>query len=251
MLLEGKNAIIYGGGGAIGSAVAQKFAAEGARVVLVGRSESRLQAVAERISAAGGRADVAVLDALDDAAVDRNADALAARAGSIDISFNLISIGDVQGTPLADMRTDDFMQPIVNAVRSTFITARAAARHMRRQRSGVILMFGGQGEPLRNYYIGGLQVAFAANEMLRRQLSAELGPHGIRVVTLRTGGIPETLDPEFQGREELAEQIASASMLKRAATLEDVANVAAFVASDQARTMTAASVNISAGALVD
>ena len=251
MLLEGKNAIIYGGGGAIGTAVAQKFAAEGARVVLVGRSDSRLQTVAERISAAGGRADVAVFDALDDAAVDRNADALAARAGSIDISFNLISIGDVQGTPLADMRTDDFMQPIVNAVRSTFITARAAARHMRRQRSGVILMFGGQGEPLRNYYIGGLQVAFSANEMLRRQLSAELGPHGIRVVTLRTGGIPETLDPEFQGREELAEQIASASMLKRAATLEDVANVAAFVASDQARTMTAASVNISAGALVD
>jgi 3-oxoacyl-[acyl-carrier protein] reductase len=88
----------------------------------------------------------------------------------------------------------------------------AVARHMIRQGSGVILAFGGEGDPLRDYYIGGFQVGLHAVEAMRRQLAAELG---------------------------------------RAATLEDVGNVAAFVASDRARTMTAATVNISAGALID
>jgi enoyl-[acyl-carrier-protein] reductase (NADH) len=94
-------------------------------------------------------------------------------------------------------------------------------------------------------------VAFHALEAMRRQLAAELGPHGIRTVTLRTGGVPETLPADFPGRAELEENIAGKTMLGRAATLSDVSEVAAFVASDKARTMTAATVNVSCGALVD
>jgi enoyl-[acyl-carrier-protein] reductase (NADH) len=85
---------------------------------------------------------------------------------------------------------------------------------------------------------------------MRRQLSAELGPQAVRVVTLRTGGIAESI-PEFEGRQEIVDGIAGQTMLGRPATLEDVGHAAAFVASDRARTMTAATVNISAGALVD
>ena len=88
-------------------------------------------------------------------------------------------------------------------------------------------------------------------EQMRRQLSAELGRHGIRVVTLRTGGVPESLPDGFEGRERIVESIEGPTMLGRAATLEDVGNVAAFVASDRARTLTAAAVNISCGALID
>jgi NAD(P)-dependent dehydrogenase (short-subunit alcohol dehydrogenase family) len=95
---------------------------------------ARLEEVAGAIRAAGGAAETAVVDALDEAAVDRHADAVAARAGSIDISFNLISHGDVQGTPLAEMPFDDFERPVRTAVRTTFLTSRAAARHMIRQR---------------------------------------------------------------------------------------------------------------------
>jgi 3-oxoacyl-[acyl-carrier protein] reductase len=115
----------------------------------------------------------------------------------------------------------------------------------------VILAFGGSGDPMRDYYIGGTQIAFEAVEAMRRQLAAELGPHGIRVVTLRTGGIPETLPEGFEGRERIVETIVAPTMLGRAATLEDVGHVAAFVASDRARSMTAATANISCGALVD
>lgn len=250
-MLEGKNAVIYGGGGAIGGAVARAFAREGARVFLAGRTRAKLQQVAHEIRSAGGAAETAEVDALDEKAVDQHADAVAAEAGGIDISFNLISHGDVQGTPLAEMSVEDFTRPVVTAARTTFLTARAAARHMIRQRSGVILAFGGSGDPLRDHYLGGLQVAFHAIEAMRRQLASELGPHGVRVVTLRTGGVPDSLPEGFSGREAIAEGIEKLTMLGRAATLEDVGNVAAFVASDRARTMTAATVNISAGALID
>ncbi|MGW4525748.1 SDR family NAD(P)-dependent oxidoreductase [Amycolatopsis sp. NPDC004378] len=249
-LLAGKNAIVYGGGGRIGAAVATAFAEEGARVFLAGRTRARLDEVASRIRATGGSAEAAEVDALDEQAVDDHADEVAAQGG-LDISFNLIAHGDVQGTPLLDMTLADYERPVLTAVRTQFLTARAAARHMVKKGSGVILLFGGAGDPVREFSVGGLQVAFHALEAMRRQLAAELGPHGVRAVTLRTGGIPETLPSGFPGREELEENIAGKTMLGRAATLADVGAVAAFVASDRARTMTASTVNVSCGALVD
>jgi 3-oxoacyl-[acyl-carrier protein] reductase len=251
MLLEHKNAIIYGAGGAIGGAVARAFAREGATVHLAGRTPDRLEAVGEQIRAAGGTAETATLDALDKTAVDRHADAVAASHGSIDISFNLIAHGDVQGIPLVEMRLDDFMQPVVTALRSTFLTATAAGRHMQRQGSGVILIFGGDGDPPPDYNLGGLQVAFSALEAFRRNLASELGPHGIRVVSLQTGGVIDTVPPDFEGGQEIIDTIVNTTMLKRAATLEDVGNVAAFAASDQARMITATAINITGGSQVD
>jgi 3-oxoacyl-[acyl-carrier protein] reductase len=251
VLLQSKNAVIYGGGGSIGGAVARAFAREGARVHLAGRTLERVEEVAEEIRAAGGAAEAAHVDALDEKAVEEHADALAARAGSIDISFNLISHGDVQGTPLAEMPLEDFERPVRTAVRTMFLTSRAAARHMIKQGSGVILVFGGDGDPLPGYYLGGLQVAFSAMETLRRNLASELGPHGIRVVTLRSGGVPEMIPEPFEGRDAIVNGIVEGTMLKRAATLDDVGKVAAFAASDHARTMTATAMNISCGSIVD
>jgi NAD(P)-dependent dehydrogenase (short-subunit alcohol dehydrogenase family) len=190
VLLEGKSAVIYGAGGSIGGAVSRAFAREGARVLLAGRTEAKLDAVAEQIRSAGGVAETTQLDALDEAAVDEHADAVVAKAGSLDISFNLISHDYVQGTPMAEMELDDYLQPVTSAVRTTFLTWRAAARHMARQGSGVILAFGGEGHPVRGYYLGALQVALHAIESMRRQLASELGAHGVRVVTLRTGECP-------------------------------------------------------------
>src|SRR5215216_4979163 len=145
MLLENKNAVIYGAGGSIGRAVAFAFAREGVNVYLAGRTLESLEEVAKQIHSSGGVAETAQVDALDERAVDEHADAVAERAGGIDISFNLISYGDVQGTPLAEMPLEDFERPVVNAVRTQFLTSRAAARHMISQGSGVILTFGGAG----------------------------------------------------------------------------------------------------------
>jgi 3-oxoacyl-[acyl-carrier protein] reductase len=251
MLLEGKNAVVYGGGGSIGGAVARAFAREGARVFLAGRTAATLDAVAEDIRAAGGSADTAEVDALDGPAVDAHADAVAAEAGSLDISFNLINHGDVQGTPMAEMDVEDYLAPVVTGVRTNFLTARAAARHMIGQGSGVILFFGGDGPPMRGHSLGGLQAGLTAIESMRRQLAAELGPHGIRTVTLRTAGVPEALSDDFAAKGDIETMIEGETMLGRAATLADVGATAAFVASDRARAMTAATVNVSAGTLVD
>ena len=193
----------------------------------------------------------AQVDALDEAAVDAHADAVAAQDGGIDVSFNLITYGDVQGTALAEMAVDDFMRPVVTATRTSFLTARAAARHMIPRGRGVILAFGGEGDPMREHFIGGLQVAFHAIEAMRRQLATELGRHGIRVVTLRTGGVPESIPEGFPGRDRIEEGIAASTLLGRPATLEDVGDAAAWAASDRARTMTAATINVSSGALLD
>jgi 3-oxoacyl-[acyl-carrier protein] reductase len=250
MLLEGKNAVIYGAGGAIGGAVARTFAREGATVFLAGRTREKLDAVAGEIRSAGGAAETAQVDALDERSVDEHADAVATQAGSLDVSFNLITQPAVHGTPLHEMALADFMAPIDTALRTLFITARAAARHMIRQRSGAILAFGGAGDPLRDYYIGGTQVAFEAVETMRRQYATELGAHDVRFVTLRTGGIPESM-PDFEGRDRIVEGIEKLTLLGRAATLADVGEAAAFAASDRARTMTAATINISCGALLD
>src|SRR5215204_5724070 len=210
MLLENKNAVVYGAGGAIGGAVARAYAREGARVFLAGRTLVTLEEVAEDIRSAGGEAETAQVDALDETAVDEHADAVAASAGGIDISFNLITHPHTHGIPLAEMSVDDFMAPVQVAARTTFLTARAAARHMIPQRSGVILAFGGPGErsgPMRDYYLGGTQVAFDAIETMRRQLAVELGPHGIRVVTLASGGVPESLREGFAGRQAIVDMI--------------------------------------------
>jgi 3-oxoacyl-[acyl-carrier protein] reductase len=248
MMLTGKNAIIYGGGGAIGGAIARAYAAQGARVFLAGRTRASLAAVAGPIGA-----EIAEVDALDARAVDEHADTVAATAGGIDISVNVIADSDVQGTAMVEMPLDDYLSPVVTSVRSKFLTARAAARHMRPRGSGVILTFGGSGDPAaaRRYRLGGLLTGFEAVEAMRRQLAAELGPYGIRVITLRTGGVPEAIPASFEGRAAIEADLTEQTLLGRPATLADVGHVAVFAASDWARTITGAAINMTCGAVLD
>ncbi|MFE1954214.1 SDR family NAD(P)-dependent oxidoreductase [Streptomyces sp. NPDC059524] len=248
-LLEGRVALVYGAGGAVGGAVSRAFAREGAAVFLAGRSAEPVERTAAAIEAAGGSAEAHLVDALDERAVVGFVDAVARRTGRIDISFNVIGVGDVQ-RPLMELSAEEFVAPVETTMRTQFLTTRAAARHMVARGSGVVLAFGGSG-PQTQPGLGGFKVSLDALEGLRRQWACELGPAGIRVVTLKTGGIPESLPDDFEGRAELTERLTEPTLLGRTATLADVGEVAAFVASDRARTMTSATVNISCGALVD
>jgi 3-oxoacyl-[acyl-carrier protein] reductase len=257
VLLEAKNAVIYGGGGSIGGAVARAFAREGAKVFLAGRTPATLEKVAEEISAAGGVAETAHVDALDEHAVDEHADAVAERAGSIDISFNAISHGDVHGTPLIGMPIEDFARPITTAMRAQFLTARAAARHMAERGSGVIMAITATTARQAIPHVGGTGVTFDAIESLCRQWACELGPLGIRVVWLQSTGIPTgerfpdygTRSGEGLTREELIAWLQAKAMLNRLTSLTEVGNAAAFLASDQASAMTATGANITCGSV--
>ena len=160
---------------------------------LAGLTLERLEAVANEIRSTGGVAEAAQVDALDERAVDEHADAVAEKAGGIDVSFNTISHGDVHGTPLVEMRFDDFARPITTAMRAQFLTSKAAARHMLRQGSGVILAITATTARHAIPNVGGTGVTFDAIESLCRQWACELGPHGVRVVWLQTTGISEAI----------------------------------------------------------
>src|SRR5688500_5198778 len=138
-LLAVKTAIIHGGGGAIGGAVALAFVREGARVFLAGGTRARLQETAEQAQAAGGEVEIAVVDALDAAAVDAHAESVVARTQRIDVVLNAVGLKHVQGKSFAQQTLDEFASPVNGYTRAHFIIAKAAARAMVRQGSGVIL----------------------------------------------------------------------------------------------------------------
>jgi 3-oxoacyl-[acyl-carrier protein] reductase len=253
MLLRDKTAIIYGAGGAIGSAVARAFGAEGARVYLSGRRLGPVQAVAREIAAAGGSAEAAQVDALDEEAVDRHTDQVAEQAGGIDVCLNAIGVHAVQGTPLTDLPLGDFAFPITTWPSTQFLTARAAARHMVTKRKGVILTISASPARLALDGAGGFGVACAAIEGLTRTLAAELGPHGVRVVCLRPHRIADSglnADPRIQ-EAEVRRWLEDMTLLKRLPMLAEVANTAVFLASDHAGAITGAVANLTGGMSVD
>jgi NAD(P)-dependent dehydrogenase (short-subunit alcohol dehydrogenase family) len=259
MLLKNKNAIIYGAGGGIGGGVARTFALEGARVFLAGRTRETLEAVAVDITAAGGVAEVAVVDALDEKAVEEHARTVASQAGSIDVSFNLIMRGDVQGIPLIDMTTADLARAVVTGLTTNFLTARAAARYMVKQGSGVILMLTSGSSSGGTPMMGSTSPADAAIEAFMRSLAAELGPQGVRVLGIWTAGVAETLTPEklaavnssmvldAEAIKNVIAAIAGMTMLRRAPGLAQVADTATFLASDRASGMTGTITNVTCG----
>jgi NAD(P)-dependent dehydrogenase (short-subunit alcohol dehydrogenase family) len=140
MMLKDKVAVIYGAGGAIGSAVAHAFAREGARLFLTGRQRASVEAVAKEVVSAGGSAEAAEVDARDEQAVDTHLQSVIDKAGRIDISFNAIGIPNPKiRVPLVELDVEQFCLPIATYTRSYFLTARLAARRMVANRSGVMM----------------------------------------------------------------------------------------------------------------
>jgi NAD(P)-dependent dehydrogenase (short-subunit alcohol dehydrogenase family) len=264
MLLENRTAVIYGGGGAIGGAVARVFAREGARLYLVGRTQERLETVAREIAAAGGTAETARLDVLDERAVAEHAALVAERAGGIDIALNAVSFMHVQGTPIANLSLDDFMLAIDPFLRALFITSKAVAPYMGKRRPGVILTLSDRGSKMAPVGILGHCVSVAGTEAFSHALARELAP-SIRVVCIRPHAIADAQAVGSYTRELFAPTAAAAgltgaellggfaqeTMLKRLPTLADVAETAAFLASDRANAMTATVANLTGGAVVD
>jgi NAD(P)-dependent dehydrogenase (short-subunit alcohol dehydrogenase family) len=248
MMLEDKVAVVYGAGGAIGGAVARAFAAEGARVFRTGRSAA---------------ADTEVVDAPDEPAVEAHLQSVVDAAGRVDISFNAIGLADAEivGTPLLELDAERFIEPIAAYTRSYFLTARLAARHMVPRGAGVIMTVTALPARAGTRLNGGYGAALAGKEALTRDLSAELAPHGVRVVGLRPHGLPETATMrelhaakgEALGLtwEQFEGYLAASTHPRRVMTVDEVAGVAAFAASDRASGLTGTTVNLTMGAVDD
>lgn len=266
MQLKEKTAVIYGAGGVIGSAVARAFAREGATVHLTGRTRAKLDRVAKEIEGAGGTVRTAVVDGQDSGAIEENLAAIAAADGGVDISFNATGEDNNDfGIALTDLSFERFDLPIAFLIRTHFLTATAAARLMTTQRTGTILTLSSSVARMPGVQPGGFRIACGAIEAFSEQLGLEVGEFGVRVVCLRPDGIIESarqgsITADVWGRaanrmgmslEEFLDAPPPDRVMPTTVTLNDVANVASFMASDLAAGMTATVVNISTGKIRD
>jgi len=265
-VLEKKNAIVYGGAGAVGGAIARSLARSGAQVHLAGRTLEPLERVAAEIRSTGGAADAARVDAMDERAVGDHVDDVIRRVGgTLDISVNAIGVPHVQGPPLDELSLAEFELPLHSYLRSNFVTAKKAAEVMAPAGAGVVITLSTPGSQLPGAGYLGYGVTCGAVETFSRLLAGELGPAGVRVVCLRANAIPESLPDshvtdvftQVAGRHGLSaagwlEAMASNhTLLGRLPSLDQVGDVAAFVASDRSAAMTAAIVNLTCGTLAD
>jgi NAD(P)-dependent dehydrogenase (short-subunit alcohol dehydrogenase family) len=262
-ILTNKHAVIFGAAGAVGTAVAKEFAAQGARVFLSGRHLGTVQKVADRIQSDAALAEATEVDALDELAVNAYLDDVVQQAGSIDVMVNLVGPRPQEysnGRNTLDLPLEHFVLPLTRLVPSQFVTARAAARHMVKQHSGVILFV--TAIPARGLAnVSAIGSAFGAMESLTRCLAVDLGPSGVRVVCIRSGAMIDT--PTIQAsldnaarqlslpKEQVASRLEQTTLLKRLPTAADTAHLAAFLVSDGARAMTGVIVNASSGAVID
>ena len=257
MLLKDKTALVFAAGGAVGSAVARRFAAEGAHVFLSGRHEDSVKALAHELDA-----QWEIVDATSDPDVSSYVDRVANRTHSIDVVFNGIGPRPAEAeyaTPSTYLPLDAFLLPLRIIAGSQFLSARAAARHMIPQKRGAIVFLSAS---LTGHFIpfmAGVTAACGAVEGLARSLAAELGPHGIRVNCVRAGGMPETRTiRETTAR--MAETMAAAgesgapagigNVMRRPLATSEMAATVTFVASDVASGIAGQVINACAGAIV-
>ena len=253
MLLQNKNAIIYGAAGSLGGAVAKAFAAAGAHVFLTGRHLNNVQQVAEEIKAAGGKATAHVVDAFNEQAIQDHIQEVQSLANTIDISFNAVGIDVKQNVPLTEITAIEFVTPITETMYTRFLTAIAAAKVMMQQESGVIISLtatpGGIGYP----FTGGFAPACCAVESFSRNLASELGIYGIRVVNIRSGGSPdskvfkEALESDPENVLPIVRKMEGDTMLKQLPLMADIANTAVFLASDMAGKITGVTIDVTSG----
>lgn len=262
MLLKNKVVVIYGGSGAIGSAVARSMAREGAQVWLGARQRDKLERIVSDIRAAGGVAEAFIIDALDEPDMIAQTAQLAQRTGGFDVVVNATGFMHDQGKTVAQLGLAEFMQGITPFLSAQFTIAKAVSPHMGGERCGVILSVVAPAGAMAIAGHSGHLVGCAATEAFTKALAVELASRQIRVICLRSHAIVDAVQAgSYTGEifaakaqemglsiDEWLEGAAQSTMLKRLPTLAEVAEVMTFLASESASAMTATVVNMTAGA---
>ena len=254
-MLKNKNAVIFGAGGSMGGAIARAFAAAGAKVFVTDHRLDNIKKLADEINASGGNAEAAIVDAMDEAAINSymDNDNMVQQSGTIDIAFNLIATKSVQNIPLVNMKMADFLLPVNIAMQSHFLTDTAAARVMIKQGSGVILSLTATPGGIAYPGVGGFSAACCAMESLSANLAAEVGPYGVRVVNIRSAGSPDSKvfqDAIASAPDEMKiilGKLENDTMLKTLPLMKDIANTAVFLASDMAGKITGVTIDVTCG----
>jgi NAD(P)-dependent dehydrogenase (short-subunit alcohol dehydrogenase family) len=255
MLLDGSVAVVTGAGTGIGREIALRLAAEGADVVLTGRSTEAMEEVAEQVRAAGRRALPVAMDLREPASIEAAAAAAEQEFGRVDVLVNNSGVGG-PSAPLWEMPLDEWEDTFRVNVTGTMLACKAFLPGMIARRSGSVVVIGSVTgkRPLVN------RTPYAASKTaligLVRTLAWELGPHGIRANLVSPGGVEGpridwVLEQQAASRgitvDEARAEFAGGAALQRLVSAQDVANTVAFLASPRAAAITGDDINVSAG----
>jgi NAD(P)-dependent dehydrogenase (short-subunit alcohol dehydrogenase family) len=256
VLLKGKVAIVTGGGRGIGRAIAKKFAAEGAAVVVSARSDGEIRQVADEIRSAGGKAEAVAADVSREADCERIVETARRSFGAIHILVNNAGVyGPVQ--PVEKISPSEWDEVIAVNLRGPFLLSRLVLPEMYKQGEGAILNI----TSIAAKAAFQLNSPYAASKAgligLTHTLAAEAARKGVRVNAISPGPVPETMMSQDLGRklaeyfqadsEKLFQGMLQGILQGRPQTAEEIAAAALFLVSNQASAITGQTLNVDGG----
>ncbi|MGN5724963.1 SDR family NAD(P)-dependent oxidoreductase [Acinetobacter calcoaceticus] len=265
MLLKGKVAVIFGGSGAIGTAIAKVFIREGAHVYLCARDLNKLQNIAAQLHQLGSVVHTASVNVLDSQSINNTVAQIAQDTGGLDLVINATSFIHNQGKEILELNLDEFVGGINPFLTAQFNISKAVVPFMGGDRGGIMISIVAPSARMAIPGHLGHIVGCAGIEAFIKALASELGPKNIRVLGVRSHAIVDAVQAGSYTRElfeskaqamglsigQWLEGAAQGTMLKRLPTLSQVAETVAFLASEHANSMTATVVNMTAGAIID
>jgi 3-oxoacyl-[acyl-carrier protein] reductase len=245
--LDGKVALVTGASRGIGRGIARVFANAGAHVVLVARTESALDAVAEEIRAAGASCAVVVADITSADDMQRTVAAAIGRFGRLDVLCH--NAGIYPKVPLEDMGLEDWDHVMRTNLTSTFLSIKACLPPMKAQRSGRIVLVSSITGP-RVGFPGLSHYAATKGGMngFMRTVALEVAPHNITINAVEPGSI------RTEGLADLGDDVIAAMAryipMGVLGEPEDIGHAALFLASDGARFVTGQSIVVDGGQIL-
>ncbi|MEU8786654.1 glucose 1-dehydrogenase [Streptomyces sp. NPDC048637] len=247
-LLADKVAFITGAGRGIGAAAARLFAREGARVLLVARTEDQLKTVTEEIRTAGGTADYVVCDLADPTSVRAAVDRSVELYGRLDVAFNNGATGQPPG-PMDQLSEADFDHIYAVNLKGPWLAMSAEIAAIRATaKRGAIVNTSSVGSLMANPELPAYGAAKRAVNSLTASAAATYGPEGIRVNAIAPGTtLTEMLHEWDEKSPGIIDQLNSQTPLGRAAHPDEIAQAAAWLLSDRSSYVTGTVLRVDGG----